>query len=88
MEDIFEEYLDVKKEVEKIEVIFMNFFYDKSFIILDFVWEGVLNFIKGVCKLNVFKKIIRLFMMIGWVVVIVFLLGIFWMLKENNILEN
>ncbi|HAT63347.1 MAG TPA: anti-sigma factor, partial [Flavobacteriaceae bacterium] len=88
VEDILEEYPEVKREVEKIEAALMNLSYDDSFTIPNSVWEGVLNSIQGVRKLNVPKKSTNWSMMTGWAAAIVFLLGIFWMLKENNTLEN
>lgn len=88
VEDILEAYPVVKKEVEKIEGALMSLSHDDSFVIPDAVWDGVKQSIAGIRRLDTTKKKSNWAMLSGWAAAIVFLLGIFWMLNENNSLED
>ncbi|MEZ4859394.1 MAG: anti-sigma factor [Flavobacteriaceae bacterium] len=88
VEDVLNDYPEVKNEVEKIETALINLAHGEEYTIPAKVWEGVLNSIKGVRKLNSHKKSNHWSTIAGWAAAIVFLMGIFWMMNETNSLEN
>ena len=88
VEEILAEHPEVKKEVEKIEAALIHLSHDASFEIPEHVWNNILQSISGVRKLTPPKKSTHWSTMTGWAAAIVFLLGIFWMMKEKNSLET
>ncbi|HPF12409.1 MAG TPA: anti-sigma factor [Flavobacteriaceae bacterium] len=88
VEELLQQYPEVKKEVEAIEKSLIGITENKNISIPPAVWENILARIKGVRTLPPPPKGSSWSSYVGWAAAVVFLGGIFWMLFQNNKLSD
>lgn len=88
VEDALEDHPELKKEIEAIEATLMGITESSSIEIRKEVWNQIQRSIQGTRKQPGTTRSIHWPALSGWAAAILFMGGIFWMMKENNTLEN
>jgi anti-sigma-K factor RskA len=88
VENAISEYPEIKSEVEKIEASLITLAEAVAPPLSALVWTYILNSIKNVRQLSDNKQRTNWSAITGWAAAILAITGIFWMLNQNNTLEN
>lgn len=86
VEDVLRDYPAVKKEIESIETGLLEFTTEKE--LSPEIWKRILQSIHKTGKPDPKVRSIHWPSITGWAAAIVLMAGIFWMLEQNNRLEN
>ncbi len=88
VEEVLEAHPKIVQEIEAIEATLVNLTADESFEVRKEVWNQIQSSITGTRTLQSDSPKTNWSMLSGWAAAILFLGGIFWMLQQNNLLEQ
>lgn len=88
VEEILQQHPEIKKEIEAIETRLIGITDATSIALRKEVWEQINQSIKAMPKQREKLRTLHWPTLSGWAAAILFMAGIFWMMKENNSLEQ